>query len=140
MKMYMVFLALLIVNVGFMGFNQDMGRYLMLQNIFKDTSEECAAQAALLLNEEDYFQGRIVFLKDDHDSKKALESVCQKIGIRDGYTLTLNYEDDSTSYAVSNSENNPRITATVMVNASSLFQTKLFDETIITRTSCYEIL
>ncbi len=140
MKVYIIFLALLIVNVGFMTFNQDMDRYLMLQNIIKDTSEECAAQAALLLSEEDYFKGRIIFLKDNHDSEKVLENVCRKIGIKDGYALTLNYEDDSTCYAINNSEKNPRVTATVIVNAKSLFRTKIFDETIITRTSCYEIL
>lgn len=140
MKVYIVFLSLLIVNVAFIGFHQDMGRYLMLQNIFKDTSEECAAQAALLLDEEEFYQGEIIFLKDSKDSERVLETVCQRMGIEDGYTLTLNYEDDSTNYHSTNSNKNPRVTATIKINVSSLFKTKLFEETIITRSSCYEIL
>lgn len=140
MKIYIVFLALLIVHVGFMSFNQDMGRYLMLQNLFKNTSEECAAQAALLLDEEEFYKGRVIFLKDNQDSERALKVVCQRIGLSQGYSLTLDYEDDSTSYSHNNPDNNPRVTATINVDVSTLFQTRLFDETVITRISCYEIL
>lgn len=140
MKVYIVFIGLLIVHVGFMAFNQDMGRYLMLQNLFKDTSEECAAQAALLLDEEEYYQGHVIFLKDDGDSRRALENACEKIGLEDGYTLTLSYEDDSTTYSLDNQDENPRVTATITINVSALFRTNLFRDAVITRSSCYEIL
>ena len=140
MKVYIVFLALLIVHISFMAFNHDMGRYLMLQNLFKNTSEECAAEAALLLDEEEFYKGRIIFLKDNQDSERALKVVCQSIGLSQGYSLTLEYEDDSTSYGPNNPDNNPRVTATINVDVSTLFQTRLFDETVITRISCYEVL
>lgn len=140
MKIYIVFIGLLIVHVSFMEFNQEMGRYLMLQNLFKDTSEECAAQAALLLDEEEFFQGRIIFLKDNEDSETALESACQKIGLKEGYTLTLQYEDATTSYAANNPHHNPRVIATIRVDVSPLFRTPPFKNVNITRRSCYEIL
>lgn len=140
MKVYIVFLSLLIVHVSFMAFNQEMGRYIMLQNLFKDTSEECASQAALLLDEEEFLAGNTVFLKDSGDPERVLKEVCNKIGIKDGYELALQYEDDASSYNINNSDKNPRVTATIKIDVSKLFRTPHFDETIITRSSCYEIL
>jgi hypothetical protein len=140
MKIYIVFIGLLIININFMAFNQEMGHYIMLQNLFKATSEECAAQAALLLDEGEYYKGYVVFLKDEEDSERALESACEKIGLSEGYTLTLDYEDDATYYDSNNLDENPRVTATIKIDVSSLFTTKIFRETIIERSSCYEIL
>lgn len=140
MKVYIVFIGLLIVSVQFMIFNQEMGRYIILQNTFKNISEECAAQAALLLDEDEFFQGRIVFLKDNKDPERVLESACQRIGLDENCSLTLEYEDDATTYSVNNTSDNPRVTATIQVDVSKLFRLPVFDETIITRSSCYEIL
>jgi hypothetical protein len=140
MKVYIVFLGLLIVHVHFMVFNQDLGRYIMLQNLFKDTSEECAAQSALLLDEDEYYQGRIVFLKNGEDSERVLEQACQKLGLEDGYLLTLHYEDDNYLYDQNNPEMNPRVTARISVYVSSLFTSEMFEGLTINRTSCYEIL
>lgn len=140
MKVYIVFLSLLIVHVHLMGFNQEMGRYIMLQNLFKNTSEECAAQAALLLDEEEFYRGNIVFLKANDDSLRALKESCKKIGLVEGYTLSLQYEDDVTFYKTNNPDNHPRVTATIIIDVSPLFRTPVFNKTIITRSSCYEIL
>lgn len=140
MKIYIVFLSLLIVHIHLMAFNQELGRYIMLQNLFKNTSEECAAQAALLLDEEELLRGNIIFLKDSMDPERAVKAACDKLGLEGGYFLTLSYEDDGAIYNINNLDKNPRVTATIEIDVSPLFKTSLFRETFITRISCYEIL
>lgn len=140
MKVYIVFLGLLIVHVNFMSYNQDLGRYIMLQNFAKVISEECAAQAALLLDEEEFYKDHIIFSKEEADSERVLKTSCNRLGIIEGYTLDLKYEDDSSSYDIENEDRNPRVTATISIDVSSLFNTAFFEDAIITRSSCYEIL
>jgi len=141
MKVFIVFLSLLIVNVSLMTFHSGLGRYIELQNTFKMASEECAAQAALLLNEEEFSKGLYVFdyVKGQRDSMKYLATLCGRLGILDGYTLNLSYEDDYSRYSENNPERLPRVTATISVDVSSLFVSPQFERAVIERSSCYEV-
>lgn len=141
MKVFIVFLSLLIVEVSLMTFHSGLGRYIELQNTFKMASEECAAQAALLLNEEEFKSGEIVFdyEKGQSDTTAYLAHCCRQLGIPDGYTLNLLYEDDFCQYSDKNTEHRPRVTATISVDVSRLFVSPPFENTVITRSSCYEL-
>lgn len=141
MKVFIVFLSLLIVNVSLMTFHSGLGRYIELQNTFKMASEECAAQAALLLNEEEFSKGLYVFdyVKGQSESTKYLAALCVRLGIRDGYNVSLHYEDDFIRYSVNNPGHLPRVTATISVDVSSLFVSPPFEKAMIKRSSCYEV-
>ncbi len=141
MKVFIVFLALLIVNVDLMNFHSGLGRYIELQNIFKMASEECAAQAALLLDEVAYAQGQIVFDYEagQRDGMNYLSHICKNLGVEKGYELSLLYEDDLCSYSVGNIDRLPRVAATISVDVGSLFTGVPLACPVIQRSSCYEI-
>ena len=141
MKVFIVFLGLLIVNVNLMNFHSGLGRYIELQNIFKMASEECAAQAALLLDEEAYAQGRVVFDYEagQRDGINYLTHICKNLGVEKGYDLSLLYEDDQHSYSTCNINHLPRVVATISVDVGSLFDGSPLGFPVIQRSSCYEI-
>ena len=141
MKVFIVFLGLLIVNANLMNFHGGLGRYIELQNTFKMASEECAAQAALLLDEEAYREGVIVFDYEagQKDAMNYLAHICHGFGIYNGYDLTLQYEDDRRSYSITNPGRLPRVTATISVDVSSLFTRTPLKSSFIERSSCYEV-
>lgn len=141
MKVFIVFLGLLIVNVNLMNFHGGLGRYIELQNTLKMASEECAAQAALLFDEEAFKEGSRVFDYEagEKDSMNYLSSICHKLGIYNGYDLTLRFEDDLSSYSTENLDKLPRVTATVSVDVSRLFTRTPLERKFIQRSSCYEV-
>ena len=61
MKIFIVFSGLLLINVWALAYQGDMGRYIRAQTLLKATAEECAAGAALFLDEEAYSEGYIAF-------------------------------------------------------------------------------
>jgi hypothetical protein len=59
LKVFIVFMALLVLNVGFLGHSADMDRYARLQRQLKWLAEEGASGAALLRDEAEYSAGRL---------------------------------------------------------------------------------
>ncbi len=60
MKIFIVFLAILILNISFLTFQGDMGRYLRTQNTVKAIAEECGAGAALFFEASEFADGYLV--------------------------------------------------------------------------------
>lgn len=59
MKVFLVFLALLIVCVSFLCLWSDMNQYALIQQSLKEYAEEAASGIALLLDAECYAQGML---------------------------------------------------------------------------------
>ena len=59
MKVFIIFFAMLMINVSFLSFNSDMDRYVKLQTHLKALAEESAAGASLFYDREAYSQGVI---------------------------------------------------------------------------------
>jgi len=60
MKVFIVFLAMMLVLTSFIAFSADMDRYVRLQAHLKALAEECAAGAALFTDESRYAEGDMV--------------------------------------------------------------------------------
>lgn len=65
MKVFLVFLGLLLINVTCISYKGDLDRYLQLRSYLKAVAEECAAGAALYYDEEAYSQGFMVIDKEE---------------------------------------------------------------------------
>lgn len=65
MKPFIVFLALLIVNVSFLSFHSDMTRYEKLQVYLKAAAEEAACGGALFQDEEAYGRGVLAIKENE---------------------------------------------------------------------------
>jgi hypothetical protein len=139
MKVYLVFLGFLFIGVHFLVFQQELSRYLLVQEMLKQAAEECAIQAALLVEEEELLQGAVVFVKNQKDSQEYFLQACRQLGVSGPSEMTLVYEDDSVGYQSENQESRPRVTATVQVSVSGLFRVAPLRNRIIARSACYEI-
>ena len=60
MKIVIVFMAILILNISFLTYQGDMGRYLRAQNTVKAITEECGAGAALFFQTPKFAEGYLV--------------------------------------------------------------------------------
>jgi|GEM_PF-513611 len=60
MKILIVFLAILILNISFLTYQGDLGRYLRLQNTVKAIAEECGAGAALFFDSSQFAEGYLI--------------------------------------------------------------------------------
>jgi len=65
MKIFIVFLGLLIINVSFLSYQGDMGRFVRCQAFLKAVAEECAAGAALYYDEDAYSDGTMRFYYEE---------------------------------------------------------------------------
>jgi hypothetical protein len=59
LKVFIIFLALLVLNISFLCYWSDMDRYARMQNELKKLAEECASGAALFRDEEAYSCGSL---------------------------------------------------------------------------------
>lgn len=57
MKVFLVFMGILLINLSFLVYNGDMAQYEKMQVFLKATAEDCAAGAALYYDEEKYSKG-----------------------------------------------------------------------------------
>ena len=61
MKVFIVFLALMFVNVNMMIFQNDLSVYRAVQNSLKETAEDCAYAASLYTDDVSYADGYLKF-------------------------------------------------------------------------------
>ena len=65
MKVFLTFLALVIVNVNAMIFHDDLRACRGLQNLLDTAAENCAQGAAMYFDREDYAEGYLSFDEDE---------------------------------------------------------------------------
>lgn len=65
MKVFIVFLGIFLINVSFLSYQGDLGRYVRCQAFLKAVAEECASGAALYYDEEAYSEGQLRFYADE---------------------------------------------------------------------------
>ena len=143
MKVFLVFFGLLIVNVSFMVYMGDMSVYVHDQKTLKAVCEECAAGAALILDEDEYAEGRLVFDEDacygyaeDHIAY-ALKSTGMA---GDDFECSLTFEDDERGYSEGNTERYPSVVCRVSVDTGEIFHTPGLSLTRLERTAKYEVV
>ncbi len=76
MKVFIIFLGLLIANVTFITYQGDLSRYLRIQEFLKATAEECACGAAQYYDEEAFSRG--VMAVDPVEAEKYAQYITAK--------------------------------------------------------------
>lgn len=139
MKVFIVFLGLLVINVSYLIYQGDMEKFVREQAFLKYAAEECAAGAALMLNEDEYGQGEIVFDYEEarQYAENHLQYVQKKSNIEGTMVCELSFQDDQTGYGSSNDEI-PSVTATVTLETEDVFRMPVITVTEIRRSSRYE--
>jgi hypothetical protein len=154
MKVFIVFMGLLIVNVSFLSYQGDLGRYVRCQAFLKAAAEECAAGAALYYDEAAYSDGQfrfkyeegqeyIDYILEESKGESPLprgSALTYEAAFRDDY---LGYEDeDGSGRGYGNgpgTENIPSVTVELTAVTEDLFRLPFLEVTEIKRAAKYEL-
>ena len=152
MKVFIVFLGLLIINVSFLSYQGDMGRYVRCQAFLKAVAEECAAGAALYYDEDAYADGKMRFYYED--GRKCIEyivaesekksplpggsDIAYKVEFQDDY-LGYGGEPGSPGGGAAGTEGIPSVTVELTAETDDLFRLPFLAVTEIKRAAKYEL-
>ncbi len=142
MKVFLVFLAMLVVNTTFVVHQGDLNRYVRLQTFLKALCEEAAGGAALYYDEEAYSQGFMVI--NQEEGEKYIGYLISKAG----ESLRLNDEDSLTTGIEIVDEKNgplepgmcPSVTVTIYLNSVDLFRLPFIKRDQVIRSARYELV
>ena len=154
MKVFIVFCGLLIVNLSFLSYQGDMGRYIQSQNYLKAVAEESAAGAALYYNESAYSEGEFYFRYEE--GQKYIDYIINESRsemplLKDSeISYEVKFQDDFMGYQESNSddkhgrendseENIPSVTVSITADTEDMFHLPFIEVTKIKRTAKYEL-
>lgn len=156
MKVFIVFCGLLIINISFLSYQGDMGRYVHSQTFLKAVAEECAAGAALYYDEAAYSDGQFRFNYDE--GKKYIEYIIENAEERmplpenSRITYRVSFQDDNLGYddislEPDNGNNGeyegkqgvPSVTVEIMARTEDLFHLPFLKVTSLVRKSKYEL-
>lgn len=141
MKVFIVFIGLLVINVSCLIYQGDMENFMRKQAFLKFTAEECSAGAATLIVEEEYGKGRVVF--DYEACQQYVDEHIQYVGEKSKLTGTLfcrlTFEDDHIGYNRENVNGIPAVNATVKLETEDLFRLPMITLTEINRSARYEL-
>jgi len=156
MKVFIVFMGLLFIDVSFLSYQGDLGRYVRCQAFLKATAEECAAGAALYYDEAAYADGRFRFKYEEGREfiEHLLEEAKQEMPLpRDSViTYEVSFRDDYLGYGADESEdgaageggepaaeNIPSVTVKLTAVTGDLFRLPFLEVTEIQRAAKYEL-
>ncbi len=141
MKVFIVFLGILIINVSFLSYQGDMGRYLQVQSDLKAMAEECAAGAALYYDEEAYSDGLFEFKYEEGSAyiEFILEESKDKVPViqKSDLSYEVLFQDDGLGYE--EGEEIPSVTVTITAVTEDLFHLPFLEITKIKRAAKYEL-
>ncbi len=154
MKVFIVFLGLFIINVSFLSYQGDMGRYVRCQTFLKAAAEECAAGAALYYDEEAYAGGEFRFSYEE--GRKFIEYILEEsleaapLPENGNVTFEVRFQDDYLGYdidaessdpewAEESGENIPSVTVTLTAVTGDLFHLPFLEMKEIVRAAKYEL-
>lgn len=154
MKVFIVFLGLCIINVSFLSYQGDMGRYARCQTFLKAVAEECAAGAALYYDEEKYSGGLFRFNYDEGVKyiEYTLEESKKEMPLPAGSELTYEviFHDDITGYEAGSelesvgdepqeTEGIPSVTVKITAATQDLFHLPFLEVVKMERAAKYEL-
>ncbi|MCR5481456.1 MAG: hypothetical protein K6F52_01485 [Clostridia bacterium] len=141
MKIYIVFLAMLLAGITALSYNSDMMKFVYEENLLKAVAEECASGAAMLQNEDAYSEGQTVFEEAEgleYAQNHINYALSKKNGVK-SFEVSLEFEDDEKGYSEKNSMLIPTVTATVTMKCEDIFRLPFITVSEVTRTSAYEL-
>ncbi|MDD2216394.1 MAG: hypothetical protein PHR60_06810 [Eubacteriales bacterium] len=134
MKVLIVFIGLLIVNVTFVIYQGDLGRYIHLQTFLKAAAEECAAGAALYYDEEAYGHGTMIINRGEaiRYTDYIVEKATRILDLEEGENLSYEMEID-------NLEKSPTVAVTLQLTTRDLFRLPFLKVEQVARSAKYQL-
>ncbi|MEL7657016.1 MAG: hypothetical protein AAGU75_14045 [Bacillota bacterium] len=134
MKVFIVFCGLLIVNLSFLSYQGDMGRYVKCQNYLKAVAEESAAGAALYYDEPAYSEGEFRFRYEEGQKYIGyiIEESKTRMPLPKGTKITYEVE-------FQDKEMIPSVTVSITAVTEDLFHLPFLEVTKVKRTAKYEL-
>lgn len=142
MKIFFVFLGLMIANVTFLSYQSDFSRYLELQTMLKALAEDCAAGAALYYEEEEYSRGFFVIQEEEAiqfveaQVNQATRLLSQEAGETLSYEMVIH---DDRSFDLDRETSSPSVMVTIRLDTEDLFRLSFLKVDHIVRSSKYEL-
>ncbi|MDF2654545.1 MAG: hypothetical protein K0R19_1019 [Bacillota bacterium] len=146
MKVFIVFMAVFVINVSFLSYHGDIGRYVQSRNFLKATAEECAAGAALYYDCDAYGIGEFRFSYEegrryiDYILENGMTSAPLPKGSSISYEVI--FQDDHLGYDDEPEHGGskvPSVTVTLTARTNDLFALPFLEVTEITRAARYEL-
>lgn len=131
------------INVSFLTYQGDMGRYVRCQTFLKAVAEECAAGAALYYDEASYSDGKLQFYYEEgrgyieyimEESKNDMPMPKDSV-----ITYDVVFQDDYLGYEETGEEKNPSVTVEITAATKDLFRLPFLEVTEIKRAAMYEL-
>jgi hypothetical protein len=135
MKVFIVFLGILLINVSFLSYQGDMGRYTRCQAFLKAVAEECAAGAALYYDEPAYAEGQLRFYRDE--GRKYIEYIIEEsqkempLPTGSGISYEAVFQDEGVEI--------PSVTVELTAATEDLFRLPFLEIKEIKRAAKYEL-
>ncbi len=146
MKVFIVFLAFVMLSVSCLCFNSDYNSYVQLQNHMKALAEDAAVGSALILDGTEYAKGRLVI--DEANARSYVDFLLQEAKKgrlspeRGVLSWTLEIFDDEKGYegcgVYGLSAGKPSAVVSITFSSENLFRLKIFDMKKVTRTASYQ--
>lgn len=157
MKVLIIFFGILLINISFLVYQGDMGRYVRCQSFLKATAEECAAGAALYHDEYAYSDGQLKFYYEE--GKRYIEYIIEESKAEmplpqdSGITYEVLFQDDFLGYepdpnietgggtgiGTDKTEMNPSVTVELTAATEDLFRLPFLSVTELKRAAKYEL-
>lgn len=141
MKVFIVFIALLVANMTFIFYQGDLNRYIRLQGFLKAVAEEAAAGAALYYDETAYSHGVMIINREEGEKyiEYLVSEAGRKLSLKEGESLSAELEvfDGRDGTAVQGVS--PWVTVTLHLNVSDLFRLPFLLKEQVIRSSKYEL-
>ena len=141
MKVFIVFLCILLVSVGFLVYEGDYSNYLRLGEYLKDLAEEAAIAAAMYFDAHNFGQG--LYILSETEGEKAVgymiaEANASLAQVREGI-LTYELELFDAEKGFDGNDTYPSAKVTVTYTCEDLFRLPFLRVTSVSRQGKYEI-
>lgn len=144
MKVFIVFLALMLILTGFLLYTADLYTYLRMQSQLKTAAEECACAAVLMLDSETYRTGTMVI--DEKAAVQAAELIakqsCTGLLRKGTISLQLQVFDEEKGYQGTEtfgiSKDRPAAFASLTYSGPDCFRLPFINASQITRSAVYQ--
>ena len=146
MKVFIVFFAMLILNISFLSFNGDMDAYVKLQIHLKALAEESAAGASLFHDKERYGEGLLSI--DETAANAYIQFLVQKREENDSLfskgdiSIDTFYFDDVKGYACCSEyrvcKEKPAVVVTLTYCGDDMFRLPFLFVDTASRTATYQ--
>lgn len=142
MKVFIIFIGLLILNVTFITYHGDLNHYIQLQTFLKATAEECAAGASLYYDEDAYSRGMMVINQTEANKyvNDLVERASQILSLEDteGLSYEMKIADDSSGDLEQGMP--PNVVVTLRLTTADLFRLSFIKIEQVVRSAKYELV